>query len=386
MIGYIKNLSADIQGGIVLLLATIAAISFVSLGGAESYHHFLNIEIPFGIGEFVIRKNLHHWINDGLMVLFFLLVGIEIKHEFREGELRGWQRAMPPIISAAAGFILPAAIYMAFNANSLLTHAGWSIPTATDIAFVIAIISVLRQYIPPALRAFIIALAVIDDLMAIIVIALFYTQEVIWMNLIFALIAGGLIYLKNKINKQMFWVYVVMGFVIWLGVLKSGVHATLAGVWLGLLLPIRGTKGKEAPAKIMERALEPWVRWLVVPLFAFANAGIDLSAIDINDIISPVTLGIALGLFFGKQFGILAAVYVMQHFKIAKLPESTGWRQMYGAAALCGIGFTMSLFIGSLALGAEFQSDIRLGVLLGSLISTFAGIAIILGGRRLTQD
>lgn len=377
MIGHIRNLSADIQGGIALLAATLAAILFVSLGGAESYHDFLNIEIPFGIGEFAIQKNIHHWINDGLMVLFFLLVGIEIKHEFRAGELRGWQRAMPPVISAAAGFILPAAIYMAFNANSLVTQAGWSIPTATDIAFVIAIISVLRNHIPPALRAFIIALAVIDDLMAIIVIALFYTQEVIWMNLIFALIAGGLVYLKNKLNKQMFWVYVVMGFVIWLGVLKSGVHATLAGVWLGLLLPIHGQNGREAPAKIMERALAPWVRWLAVPLFAFANAGIDLSTMNISDLVSPVTLGIAFGLFFGKQIGIFTAVFLMQHFNIAARPDGTSWRQIYGAALLCGIGFTMSLFIGSLALGMEFQADIRLGVLLGSVLSTVAGIILI---------
>ncbi|HRJ12154.1 MAG TPA: Na+/H+ antiporter NhaA [Alphaproteobacteria bacterium] len=380
--GYIKNIPADVGGGIALLAATLAAILFVSLGNGDLYHHILEYPLSIGIAPFVIEKTIHHWINDGLMVLFFLLVGIEIKHEFREGELRGLRRAAPPIISAIAGFIIPAAIYMAFNSNSFTTHSGWSIPTATDIAFVVAIISVLRAHVPPALRAFIIALAVIDDLMAIIVIALFYTQNVIWMNLVFAGIAGFLIYAKNKLGMRHFWIYIVMGFAIWLGVLNSGVHATLAGVWLGLLLPIHGDKkGSVPPAKRMEKMLEPWVRWLVVPLFAFANAGIDLSQLNISNLVSPVTLGIALGLFFGKQIGIFCAVWLLEHLKIAKRPEGTNWQQIYGAATLCGIGFTMSLFIGALALPQEYQGDIRLGVLIGSIFSTLLGIAIIYRGK-----
>lgn len=377
MITAFRQLPSDVKGGIALLAATLAAIAFASLGGAHLYEAFLEYKIPFGLGPFIIQKSVHHWINDGLMVLFFLLVGIEIKHEFRSGQLKGLRRAVPPAISAIAGFAIPAAIYIAINGKSLINQAGWSIPTATDIAFVVAIISVLRSLVPPALRAFIIALAVIDDLMAIIVIALFYTNEVVWMNLIFAAVAGVLIYTKNKLGFRFFWVYVLMGFVIWLGILKSGVHATLAGVWLGLLLPEHSKDGEVPPAKRMEKALQPWVRWLVVPLFAFANAGINLGEINLGSLVSPVMLGIAFGLFAGKQIGIFSSVWLLQHFKIAKRPEGTNWAQIYGAATLCGIGFTMSLFIGSLALPGYYQPDIRLGVLVGSMLSTIAGILIL---------
>jgi NhaA family Na+:H+ antiporter len=372
----------DIAGGAALLFATIAAVLFASLGGSEIYHHILEYKIPFGIGPMIIEKSVHHWINDGLMVLFFLLVGIEINHEFREGHLKGIRRAAPPMIGAVAGFAIPAAIYMAFNANSLISHSGWSIPAATDIAFVIAIVSVLRNHVPLALRAFIVALAVIDDLMAVIVIALFYTSEVIWMNLVFAAVAAFLIHTKNKLGFRFFWIYVVLGFVIWLGILKSGVHATLAGVWLGILLPIKSKDGKPAPAKQMEKILQPWVRWLVVPVFAFANAGIDLSQLNLDSMMSPVMLGIAGGLFFGKQFGILGAVWLMEHFKIAKRPEQCSWMQIYGASILCGIGFTMALFIGSLALPIDFQADIRLGVLLGSILSGIWGMIILVNHEK----
>jgi NhaA family Na+:H+ antiporter len=372
-----SNHAHEVWGGAALLAATVAAILFVTLGGDATYHRILDFHLSLGFGDWALNKSVHHWINDGLMALFFLLVGIEIKHEFFAGQLRGVRRALPPAVAAMGGFIAPAAIYLAFNLGQPTHQSGWAIPTATDIAFVVALVSVLKPYVPAGLRAFLIALAVIDDLMAVLVIAFFYTDQLIWQNLIIAGLGAMMIIGKNRMGMRKQWVYALLGFVIWLGILKSGIHATLAGVLLGLLLPMDGKPGKRSPAEKMEHLLAPFVRWFVVPVFAFANAGINLNHLSTESLFSPITLGIAVGLFLGKQAGVMLAVAILEITKLGHRPQQTSWVQLYGAACLCGVGFTMALFIGTLALPAFLQADVRTGILLGSLASAIMGSVIL---------
>jgi Na+:H+ antiporter, NhaA family len=268
-------LASEVLGGLALLIAAMAALLFVNLGGAGIYHQVLEYPLGLGIAPFLIEKSLHHWVNDGLMVLFFLLVGIEINKEIRGGSLSDPGQALVPLVAAVAGFIAPALVYLAVTKGASETLRGWSIPAATDIAFAVALIAALRNHVPSSLRAFLLALAVADDLMAIAVIALFYTAELVWMNLFLAGMGAAILAVKNRLKVQAIWFYAVVGVFMWLCVLKSGVHATVAGVMIGLLVPLRGKKGKPAPADVIEHALLPWVRWLVLPLFAFCNVGVE---------------------------------------------------------------------------------------------------------------
>ncbi len=371
-----SNINPEVLGGAVLLLAAVAAMLFVNFGGADAYQHGLEHHVTIGIAPFALEKSIHHWINDGLMVLFFLLVGIEIHREVQTGSLRTPRQALLPVLAAIGGFLVPAICFVLLAGGDPTTIRGWSIPTATDIAFAVALITVLKSRVPASIRVFLLALAVADDLLAIIVIAIFYTADVIWMNLFLVAAAVLLLLAKRWFSIQMLWVYIVVGLFMWLCVLKSGVHATVAGVIIGLLLPLTGVKGKEAPADTVEHALQPWVRWLILPLFAFANVGVDLRGLGLETMFSLLTWGIAISLFFGKQLGVLSTVWGLEKLGIPR-PAGASWLQVYGVACACGIGFTMSLFIGALALPVELQPQVRLGVILGSLLSAIMTIIVL---------
>ena len=375
--------SPEILGGAALLLAAVAALLFVNLGGAEAYHTALVHIVTVGISPLALEKSVHHWINDGLMVLFFVLVGIEIHREISTGSLRTPKQALLPVLAAIGGFVAPAVLYGLIAGADPALIRGWSIPVATDIAFAIALITVLKDRVPASLRVFLLALAVADDLLAILVIAIFYTADVVWMNLFLAGAAALMLLAKRRLGIQQLWIYILAGLFMWLCVLKSGVHATVAGVLIGLLLPLEGVGGKSAPADTVEHALQPWVRWLVLPLFAFANVGVDFTGLSRESLFSTLTWSIALGLFLGKQAGVFGAVWALDKAGIAR-PAGSSWLQVYGVACICGIGFTMSLFIGALALPEDLQPQVRLGVIAGSVLSAIMAIIVLRGKRNIT--
>lgn len=334
----------------------------------------------FQAGSFIIDKPLLLWINDGLMAIFFLLVGLEIKREVMEGHLSSHKKAILPAIAALGGLAVPAIIYSYMNWNNDLAINGWAIPAATDIAFALGILMILGDRIPTALKVCLVAIAIIDDLAAVIIIAFFYTAEISIKSLLLAGIGLAIASFMNWRKVTNIGPYVIVGLFVWACVLKSGVHATLAGVALGLIIPlnIRNQEGK-SPLKVMEHALHPWVAFGVMPVFAFANAGISFSGITMETFMHPVTMGVMLGLFLGKQAGVMAITWLACALKISHLPEGIKWPQYYGMALLTGIGFTMSLFIGTLAFTDEAMATyVRLGVLSGSLLSAIAGVVILL--------
>lgn len=372
-----EGLTTEVAGGLALLAAAITAMLFVNLGGAEIYHTVLEQKLTLGLYPFSLEKTFHHWINDGLMVLFFVLVGIEIQREMRTGSLRNPRQAAVPIVAAIGGFVVPAIIYLAVTKGHADLTRGWSIPAATDIAFAIALVTALKKHVPASLRVFLLALAVADDLLAILVIAMFYTTNLVWINLFLAGVGVLVLLAKNRLELQALWVYVAIGLFMWLCVLQSGVHATIAGVLLGLLLPLSGRKGQPAPADVVEHSLQPWVRWLILPLFAFANVGVDLSGLSWSSILTPLTFAVTCGLFLGKQLGVFGTIWSLENIFKLQRPAGATWQQVYGIACLCGIGFTMSLFVGMLALAPEHQPEVRLGVLAGSMLSALLATWIL---------
>jgi NhaA family Na+:H+ antiporter len=331
-----------------------------------------------------------HWINDALMAVFFLLIGLEIKRELLDGQLATWPRRMLPGIAAAGGMIAPAMIYVALNAGAPETLRGWAIPTATDIAFALGVLALIGSRVPVSLKIFLTAIAIIDDLGAIAIIALFYTADLslIWLGLAGALLAvlAGL----NRAGVERLIPYLILGLILWFVVLKSGVHATLAGVALALAIPLRRSPGRpddaKSPLHSLEHTLHPWVAFLIVPVFGFANAGLSLSSVGWAAPFAPVTLGIAAGLFVGKQIGVFLTIWAAVKLKLANRPAGASWAQIYGVSLLCGIGFTMSLFIGLLAFPASpaLQDEVKIGVLIGSVLSGVVGALVLrfcAGGR-----
>jgi NhaA family Na+:H+ antiporter len=377
---------SDLYGGLGLGLATLAALLIANSTLEPYYTAFLHLTGEVRIGSIGLAKPLEHWINDGLMAIFFLLVGLEIKREACEGALASARQAALPVIAAIGGFLVPAAIYVALNRDNPEALRGWAIPCATDISFAIGVCAVLGRAVPGSLKTFLLALAIIDDLMAIIVIAIFYTDE---LSLISLVLAGvgilGLAFLNLRdVRKPS--LYLVLGVFTWVCVLKSGVHATLAGVAVGFAMPLTRHGGESGESLLVrtEHALKPWVAYGIIPLFAFANAGVPLAGASLASLTAPVPLGIIAGLFFGKQIGVFGAAVAALKLGIAQWPADASVLQLYGVAILTGIGFTMSLFIGTLA----FEDDsllmqIRLGVLVASILAgAVAAIVLRLAVRR----
>ena len=339
----------------------------------------------FGLLEtYVVGLSFLHWINDALMAVFFLLVGLEIKREFVDGELATWRRRVLPGIAAAGGMVAPALIYVGLNAATPETLRGWAIPTATDIAFALGVLALLGSRVPISLKIFLTALAIIDDLGAVAIIAAFYTADLSleWFSM--ALLVLALLARLNRAGVERLALYLLLGAVLWFFTLKSGVHATVAGVALALTIPLRRSPGHpddtESPLHILEHALTPWVAFVIVPIFGFANAGVQFSGMGWSVVFAPVSIGIAAGLFAGKQLGVFLTTWLAVKLKLADCPANASWAQVYGVALLCGVGFTMSLFIGLLAFpgSAELQGQLKVGVLMGSVLSAAVGALVLL--------
>jgi NhaA family Na+:H+ antiporter len=372
-------LTSGTTGGKLLIVASILAMAWANSPWGEAYHHLLEVTLGIDLGPFRLEHSLHHWINDGLMALFFLLVGLEIKREILAGELASVRQATLPVAAAIGGMAAPAAIYVAIASGDPTALRGWAIPAATDIAFALAALSVLGSRVPSSLKVFLTALAIIDDLGAIVIIAVFYSTDLSFAALGLAAAAIVVLVGFNRLGVKRLWPYLLVGVFLWLFVLKSGVHATLAGVVLALTIPLgRSSTSREAepPLLRLEHGLQPIVSVLVLPLFGLANAGLSLAGIGIEAVGDPVPLGIALGLVLGKPLGVMAASALVIGLKLARMPAQAGYSHLLGVAFLCGIGFTMSLFIAGLAFSdPRLVDESKLGILAGSLASTVLGLA-----------
>eukprot|EP01032_Pedospumella_encystans_P018002 gene18002-20508_t len=378
---FLRFFATESAPGMILALAAVAALLISNSPWGEWYRFFLNIPGQVVIGEqaLVLSKPLILWVNDLWMAVFFFLVGLEIKREFLEGELSGPGQLLLPAVAALGGMLVPALIYSAINWGDAVALRGWAIPAATDIAFALGIVVLLGQRVPLSLKIFLTAVAIIDDLGAIVVIALFYTANLSWPMLMGALLSGLVLFGLNRLRITRVDVYIVVGLVMWVCVLKSGVHATLAGVITALAIPMRDGHG-HSPLETIEHGLQPWVAFLVLPMFAFTNAGVLLEGVSLNTLLSPVPLGIGLGLVAGKAIGVFGTSYLMIRSGLAKAPADASNLQLLGVSVLCGIGFTMSLFIGGLAfsgLGAGFELQLKLGVLGGSVIAGLLGTLLL---------
>lgn len=381
-------LRLEAASGILLLIAAILAMIAVNTSADVWYDALLGIPVAIQFGEFEIAKPLLLWINDGLMAIFFFLIGLEVKRELLAGELSEPSRVVLPVIAAVGGMAVPAAIYSVINWGDPVALKGWAIPSATDIAFALGVLALLGSRVPQTLKLFLMTLAIIDDLGAIVIIALFYTADLSIMSLLVAVASVAVLFLLNRKGVLSLTPYLLVGFVLWAAVLKSGVHATLAGVLVAFFIPFKKEPGEtQTQLEKLEHDLHSTVAYGILPLFAFANAGIPFDGISVDTFFHPVPLGIAAGLFFGNQVGIFCFSWVAIKLGITTLPDGVNWVQLYGAALLCGIGFTMSLFIGSLAFeqgGPDYAIDDRLGILLGSLVSGIAGYLVLrfMGGAN----
>ncbi|QIZ48524.1 Na+/H+ antiporter NhaA [Dickeya zeae] len=372
---YLTGLEA--AAGMILIIATLLALLVANIPATLSwYHAFLEIPVVLGIGALDINKPLLLWINDGLMALFFLQVGLEVKRELVVGALASRRQAILPVVAAFGGMLVPALFFLLFNATEVETRSGWAIPTATDIAFAVGILVLLGKRVPTGLKVFLLALAIIDDLGAIVIIALFYTQQLHWLALSGALAAIAVLAYMNHQQVMKTSAYLLVGIVLWVCILKSGVHATLAGVIVGFFIPLRVPAGHPSPASTLEHGLASWIAFLVIPLFAFANAGISLQGVEFRHLLSPLTLGIACGLLVGKPIGVSLFSWLVIRLGLGRLPAGVDFRQVMAVSVLCGIGFTMSIFITLLAFGDVSAQDIlyaKLAILLTSLTTAVLG-------------
>ncbi len=373
-------LQHEAASGILLMVATVLALAMANSPASGLYDALLSTPVSVRVGELAIDKPLLLWINDGLMAVFFFLVGLEIKREILEGELSNPAQIALPALAAVGGMVVPAAIYAAINWGDPLAIRGWAIPAATDIAFALGVLSLLGKGVPNGLKVFLLTLAILDDLGAIVIIALFYTEN---LSLASLGIAGAALVALTVLNRRgvvAIPAYLFIGLVMWVAVLKSGVHATLAGVALAFFIPMRAPNGESSPLRKLEHDLHPTVAYAILPIFAFANAGVSLGGFGVDALTHPVTLGVALGLFVGKQLGVFAFAWVTIKLGLAKLPEGASWLALYGVSILCGIGFTMSLFIASLAFEGKGPAALgldRVGILEGSLLSAVVGFIVL---------
>ncbi len=379
----IRNfLKLEAASGIILFITATVAIILVNSPLSVVYESVLQTNFTLKAGSFELSESLLFWINEGLMTLFFLLVGLELKREFLEGELVGLSRIMLPGIGAVGGMLIPAVIFIVLNHHSSVTIKGWAIPMATDIAFALGVLSLFSRRVPIGLKLFLMALSIFDDVGAIVIIALFYSHGFSWLYFLLAVLIIFILWLFNAILKvRILFPYLILGVVVWGCVLHSGVHASITGVILSLTIPLRqSANGNIAPLHYLEEALHPWVAYVVMPVFAFANAGLSFAGLSWASLKEPLVIGIILALFIGKQLGVFSSAWLIVKLGWAKLPEHTTWLEMYGVALICGVGFTMSLFLGTLAFQSEdpiYLTDVRLGVLIGSVLSGLMGAMIL---------
>ena len=385
MINYISKpfkwfFKLEAASGLVLLIAAILALIISNGSLADLYFHTLEKYLFIGINEFGLKLSVHHWINDALMAIFFFFVTLEIKREFIQGELSNLKQAMLPIIAAVGGMIIPALFYVVINFGNSETMNGWAIPSATDIAFSLGILSLLGSRVPISLKVFLTALAIIDDLGAILIIAFFYSGNLSIVYLSLILICYILLLVLNKFSVKIFTPYLIIGLFMWLFTYKSGIHATIAGVLLASTIPHRLKEHDFSLLVKLEHAISPYVAFMIMPLFAFANAGVSLAGLSLSTLLNPVPFGILCGLFFGKQIGVLLFSFVSIKLKFAEMPNNSSWLSLYGVSILTGIGFTMSLFVGNLAFveNVQYMDGVKIGVLAGSLLSTLAGYFLLL--------
>jgi NhaA family Na+:H+ antiporter len=378
-----RFLDSEAAGGILLMMAAAAALLVANSPLYPLYHDFVHAETGPVLTPKLGPMNVHLWINDGLMAVFFLLVGLEIKREFVDGRLATWKQRRLPVIAAAVGMIVPAVIYLFLTTGTPGLSRGWAIPAATDIAFAIGVLALLGSRAPTSLKLFLTTVAIVDDMGAVAIIALAYTDSLNTLALGGAAAVLVAMYFLNNSGVRALSPYVALAALLWYLVLLSGVHATIAGVLAAMMIPIVKTPGApdaaDSPLHRLEHAIAPWVAFAIVPLFGFANAGVDVTGMGLDDVFAPLPLGIAAGLFLGKQLGIFAAVWLSVRFGIASKLRGATWLQIYAVAALCGIGFTMSLFIGALAFpgNVELIEEAKIGVLLGSFASALTGFAIL---------
>ncbi|WP_105244145.1 Na+/H+ antiporter NhaA [Psychrobacter sp. Marseille-P5312] len=369
----------EAAGGIVLALAAIAAMIIANSPLSTWYEGFIHAPVAIQIGDFAIAKDAHHWINDGLMAIFFFLVGLELKREVLIGELSNVKQIILPAGAAIGGMIMPAAVYLLFNYNEPEFWKGWAIPAATDIAFALGILSLLGSRVPNSLKVFLVSIAIFDDIGAILIIALFYTSDLSLTSLAIAGLCLPFLYLLNRRNVTRLTPYLFIGVIMWVAVLQSGIHATLAGVVLALFIPMFDrTDPEHSPVEELEHDLHNTVAFGILPLFAFANSGISLEGAGFAELFHSVPLGIAAGLFIGKQLGVMIMCWLVFKLGFSTMPKGMDYKQIYGAALLCGVGFTMSLFIGGLAFAGDTTLfDERLGIIMGSIISGVAGYLML---------
>ena len=370
----------EAASGLVLLFAAIIALLISNSIFSNSYFSILNEYLFIGINDFGLKLSVIHWINDGLMAIFFFFVTLEIKREFLQGELSNIKQALLPIIAAVGGMLVPALFYIFINLGDTETLNGWAIPSATDIAFSLGVLSLLGKRVPLSLKVFLTALAIIDDLGAIVIIALFYSGDLSIKYLSLMLLAFIFLLLLNKFNIRKFLPYLVIGLFLWDFTHNSGIHATIAGVLLAMTIPHRKKEKDFSLLVKVEHAISPYVAFGIMPLFAFANAGVSLEGLSISSLLDKVPLGIVLGLFLGKQLGVFVFSYISIKLKIAQMPNNSNWYNFYGVGVLTGIGFTMSLFVGNLAFveNMQYMDGVKIGVLTGSLLSTLFGYFLIL--------
>jgi NhaA family Na+:H+ antiporter len=371
-------LHREAASGGALLVAAVAAFILSNSRLAWTYDALLHTPVSVRVGAFSIDKPLLLWINDGLMAVFFFLIGLEVKREVLVGDLSTVRRAILPLIAAIGGMALPAAVYALINAGDEVGLRGWAIPAATDIAFAIAVLAVVGSRVPASLKIFLLALAIADDIGAIVIIALFYAHDLAPAALGLSAVGAVILFGLNRAGVRTFAPYLIVGIFMWACVLKSGVHATLAGVVVAFSIPLRSNDQGLSMLERAENALEPWVHFGVAPMFAFANAGVSLGGFSLSSVLAPIPLGIALGLFLGKQIGIFCSTWTAVKLGLAEMPQGASWKQVYGIAVLGGIGFTMSLFIGTLAYpDPSSAAAVRVGVLVGSIASAILGYAVL---------
>ena len=365
------------SSGILLLIAGLIALVLSNSSFAGVFDHILHLKLYFGTNLPLFHKSIQHWINDGLMVIFFFVVGLELKRELLEGELSMPSQAILPVIAAVGGMAVPAIFYLLFNFNNPETFQGWAIPSATDIAFSLGVLSLLGKKVPISLKIFLMALAIIDDLGAIIIIALFYSSNLEIFSLLVVLFILFFLYLCNRRNLQNIWIYILLGFFLWIFIQNAGIHATIAGVLLAIFVPHKKTK-QGSLLTCAENKLHPWVAYLIMPLFALTNAGVYLGDVSLASLSNPVPLGIMTGLFFGKQIGVFFTTFLLIKMGYARLPSGSNWIQMYGIAVLTGIGFTMAMFINFLAFDTDiYINQAKIAILIASFMSAVLGYILL---------